>query len=48
MRNRSLLESRFGMPVAALPDPAIPRGTLRLRDGLRDYCTSITEVEALV
>lgn len=47
-RNRSVLESRFGMPVAARPDPAIPRGTLRLRDGLREYCTSITEVEALV
>ncbi len=48
-RNRTYLESRFGgLPIAARPDPAIPRGALRLRDGLREYGTSITEVTGLV
>ena len=48
-RNRSLLESRFGgVSIAALPDPAIPRGALKMQDGLREYGTSITEVTSLV
>jgi len=47
-RNRLLLESRFGVPVAARPDPAVPRGALRLQDGQREYGTSITEVAPLV
>ena len=47
-RNRLLLESRFGVPVAARPDPAIPRGTLKLQDGQREHGTSIREVSPRV
>ncbi len=47
-RNRLLLESEYGVPVAARPDPAVPRGALRLQAGQREYGTSITEVAALV
>lgn len=47
-RNRLLLESQYGVPVAARPDPAVPRGALRLQDGQREYGTSITEVAAFV
>jgi histone acetyltransferase (RNA polymerase elongator complex component) len=48
-KNRSWLQSHLGgRPVAARPDPAVPRGTLKLRDGQHEYGTSITEVAARV
>lgn len=47
--NRTWLRARFGgRSIAVRPDPAIPRGALRLQDGLREYGTSITEVTGLV
>ncbi|HQC23418.1 MAG TPA: radical SAM protein [Syntrophales bacterium] len=48
-RNRALLQSRLGgRPVAARPDPAVPRGALQLRDGRNEYGTSIAEAAARV
>lgn len=48
-RNRSWLRSRYGVrAIAVRPDPAIPRGALRLRDGRREYGTSFAEVTGIV
>ena len=48
-RNRALLQSRLGgRPVAARPDPAVPRGALKLRNGRNEYGTSIAEAAARV
>ena len=43
--NLAYLEARFGSrPVTAKTDPSLPRGALVLRDGGREYGTSIAEV----
>jgi histone acetyltransferase (RNA polymerase elongator complex component) len=43
--NLAFLETRFGSrPVTAKTDPSLPRGALVLRDGGREYGTSIAEV----
>jgi hypothetical protein len=43
--NLAFLETRFGSrPVAAKTDPSLPRGALVLRDGGKEYGTSIAEV----
>jgi len=43
--NLAFLEARFGRrSVAAERDPSLPRGALVLRDGAREYGTSIAEV----
>ncbi len=43
--NLSFLEARFGnRPVTAKTDPSLPRGALVLRNGGREYGTSIAEV----
>jgi histone acetyltransferase (RNA polymerase elongator complex component) len=43
--NRVFLEARLGnRPVTAITDPSLPRGVLVLRDGAREYGTSIAEV----
>ena len=47
--NRSWLRSRLGgRTIAVRPDPAIPRGALRLQDGRREYGTSFAEVAGIV
>ncbi|NPV03192.1 MAG: radical SAM protein [Syntrophaceae bacterium] len=48
-QNRSWLRARFGgRAITVRPDPCIPRGALRLQEGLREYGTSIAEVAGLV
>lgn len=43
--NRAFLKARFGSrPVTAKTDPSLPRGALVLRNGAREYGTSIAEV----
>ena len=43
--NLAFLETRFGSrPVTAKTDPSLPRGALVLRNGGREYGTSIAEV----
>ena len=48
-QNRTWLRARFaGRAIAVRPDPAVPRGALRLQDGLREYGTSVAEVTGIV